>query len=200
MQPRVREALDLVDVVVRGEFPRCQRQRVRRFQLFNCFLLEFLIFRYECGMRLVLDARPDANLIDGEFAAVAHARLGYFERRERDKLVGPLEVVVLQRRLVNLLGEFRLILGIGLHRIEVLRPLDERAVKDAFAALSDPTRRAILKLLRSGSKIDSLRDAQRSLIRNLRAGRVRAQTPLGRITLPEHPFFWAGFMLIGEPK
>jgi len=56
------------------------------------------------------------------------------------------------------------------------------------------------RLLRSGSKIDSLRDAQLSLIRSLRAGRVRAQTPLGRITLPEHPFFWAGFMLIGEPK
>ena len=54
--------------------------------------------------------------------------------------------------------------------------------------------------LRTGSKIDSLRSAQRSLIRNLRAGRIRAQTPLGRITLPEHPFFWAGFMLIGEPK
>jgi CHAT domain-containing protein len=54
--------------------------------------------------------------------------------------------------------------------------------------------------LKSGSKIDSLRRAQLSLIRSLRAGRVRAQTPLGRITLPEHPFFWAGFMLIGEPK
>src|SRR3954469_21490043 len=86
-------------------------------------------------MGLILDARADANFVDGEFAALDHARLGHFERGKRDELVGPLQVVVLQRRLVHLLREFRLVLGIRLHRIEVLRPLDERAIEDALPTL-----------------------------------------------------------------
>src|SRR3954466_6163948 len=86
-------------------------------------------------MRLVADARPDADFVNRVLAALDHARLGYFERAERNELVGPLEVVVLQRRLVDLLGEFRLVLRIGLHRIEVLWTLDEGAIEDALAAL-----------------------------------------------------------------
>lgn len=48
-------------------------------------------------------------------------------------------------------------------------------------------------------KSAALRRAQLSLIRALREGKVHAQTPAGPVTLPEHPFFWAGFILIGEP-
>lgn len=77
-------------------------------------------------------------------------------------------------------------------------------IASAWEVADEPTAQLMTgfyaEWLRSDSKIDSMRRAQLSLIRNLRAGRVRAQTPLGRITLPEHPFFWAGFMLIGEPK
>jgi CHAT domain-containing protein/tetratricopeptide (TPR) repeat protein len=45
----------------------------------------------------------------------------------------------------------------------------------------------------------ALRAAQLALIRDLRAGRVTAETPAGRFALPEHPSLWAGLMLVGEP-
>jgi CHAT domain-containing protein/tetratricopeptide (TPR) repeat protein len=77
-------------------------------------------------------------------------------------------------------------------------------IASAWAVADEPTAQMMpafyKEWLRTGSKIDSLRHAQLALIRNLRAGRVSAQTPIGRITLSEHPLFWAGFMLIGEPK
>jgi CHAT domain-containing protein len=50
------------------------------------------------------------------------------------------------------------------------------------------------------SKARALRSAQLQLLRDLRAGKVQLQTPAGLVTLPEHPVFWAGFVLIGEPK
>jgi hypothetical protein len=56
-----------------------------------------------------------------------------------DQLVGPLEVVVLQRRLVDLRREGDLVLAVGLHRIEMLGPVGEGAVKDVPA----PVRRRI---------------------------------------------------------
>ena len=36
-------------------------------------------------------------------------------------------------------------------------------------------------------------------LRQASAGRVHLQTAAGPVTLPEHPAFWAGFALIGEP-
>jgi CHAT domain-containing protein len=49
---------------------------------------------------------------------------------------------------------------------------------------------------RSGAnKSAALRRAQLALLAQLRAGRVQDQ---GR-TLSEHPFFWAGFVLLGTP-
>ena len=50
------------------------------------------------------------------------------------------------------------------------------------------------------SKAGALRAAQLQLLRDLRAGKVQLQTAAGLVTLPEHPVFWAGFVLIGEPK
>jgi hypothetical protein len=38
------------------------------------------------------------------------------------------------------------------------------------------------------------------MLRNLRAGRVTVNTAAGPIVLPEHPIFWAGFSLVGEPE
>jgi len=54
-------------------------------------------------------------------------------------------------------------------------------------------------LLGHADKSESLRIAQLRLIQQLRAGRVRVKTPLGPVTLPEDPVFWAGFVLQGEP-
>jgi len=77
-------------------------------------------------------------------------------------------------------------------------------IASAWAAADEPTAELMpdfyREWLRTGATVESLRQAQLSLIRKLRAGRVRAQTPLGTITLREHPLFWAGFMLIGEPQ
>lgn len=54
-------------------------------------------------------------------------------------------------------------------------------------------------LLGHADKSEALRIAQLRLIQQLRAGRARVKTPLGPVTLPEDPVFWAGFVLQGEP-
>ncbi|MBL8214909.1 MAG: CHAT domain-containing protein [Bryobacterales bacterium] len=45
----------------------------------------------------------------------------------------------------------------------------------------------------------ALRAAQLSLLRNLRNGKVTAETAAGPVALEEHPALWAGFLLQGEP-
>jgi len=50
------------------------------------------------------------------------------------------------------------------------------------------------------SKGRALRAAQLRLLRDLRAGRVTISTPAGDVALAEHPVFWAGFALFGEPE
>jgi CHAT domain-containing protein/tetratricopeptide (TPR) repeat protein len=54
-------------------------------------------------------------------------------------------------------------------------------------------------LQKDPDKSRALRLAQLRLIRQLRSGRFKVKTPLGPITLPEDPVFWAGFVLQGEP-
>jgi len=49
------------------------------------------------------------------------------------------------------------------------------------------------------SKDRALRDAQLHLLRELRAGHVTVDANGTRATLPEHPMFWAGFVLQGRP-
>jgi len=67
----------------------------------------------------------------------------------------------------------------------------------------EPTSRLLPAFYRSwlagASKARSLRRAQLQLLADLRAGTVRVETKAGPIVLPEHPMFWAGFVLIGEP-
>jgi CHAT domain-containing protein len=53
--------------------------------------------------------------------------------------------------------------------------------------------------LTGASKSRALRSAQLQMLRNLRAGRITVATAAGPVVLPEHPVFWAGFSLIGEP-
>jgi CHAT domain-containing protein/tetratricopeptide (TPR) repeat protein len=54
-------------------------------------------------------------------------------------------------------------------------------------------------LQRNHDKSRALRTAQLRLLRALRAGHVHVDTPVGPITLPEDPVFWAGLVLQGEP-
>lgn len=52
---------------------------------------------------------------------------------------------------------------------------------------------------RSSDKASALRTAQLALLRALRAGQVKAQTPAGEFVIPEHPALWSPFVLIGRP-
>ena len=67
----------------------------------------------------------------------------------------------------------------------------------------EPTSTLILEFYRSlqknPDKSQALRSAQLRLIRELRRGNVKVNTPVGPFTLPEDPVFWAGFVLQGEP-
>jgi CHAT domain-containing protein len=53
--------------------------------------------------------------------------------------------------------------------------------------------------LGGATKAAALRQAQLGLLKELRGGRVRVATALGPVLVPEHPVFWAGFVLFGEP-
>ena len=48
-------------------------------------------------------------------------------------------------------------------------------------------------------KAESLRAAQRALLADLRAGRVKVGSPAGEVVLPPHPALWAGFRVHGLP-
>jgi len=67
----------------------------------------------------------------------------------------------------------------------------------------EPTSRLVSSFyrayFRNGDKSAALRDAQLQLIRALRSGQVKMSTPVGAVALPEHPLFWAGFLIFGEP-
>jgi hypothetical protein len=104
------------------------------------------------GMRLVADARPDVDDVVGEGDAcwigvvrqraplgVEIARLRHGLGRARNQRIGPLQVVVLQGRLVNLRREVDLVLAVGLHGIEMFGAVGEGAVKNIAA----PIRRRI---------------------------------------------------------
>jgi CHAT domain-containing protein len=53
-------------------------------------------------------------------------------------------------------------------------------------------------LVRGRDKARSLRGAQLKLLADLRAGRIKIASSVGETTLAEDPFFWAGFVLVGE--
>jgi CHAT domain-containing protein len=48
-------------------------------------------------------------------------------------------------------------------------------------------------------KRDALRRAQLDLLRTLRKGSLTVRTAQGLVRLDERPFYWAGYVLIGEP-
>lgn len=68
----------------------------------------------------------------------------------------------------------------------------------------EPSNRLVPAFYRSwlngATKASALRSAQLRLLRDLRAKAVEVRTPAGPVLVPEHPVFWAGFALIGEPR
>ncbi|HEX4593710.1 MAG TPA: CHAT domain-containing protein, partial [Bryobacteraceae bacterium] len=57
-----------------------------------------------------------------------------------------------------------------------------------------------LSSARKNGKSEALRQAQLHLLRSLRSGQMRVDTPFGALPLPEDPTFWAGYVLLGEPQ
>ncbi len=55
------------------------------------------------------------------------------------------------------------------------------------------------RLAAGDDKADALAAAERTLLADLRAGRVKVTSPAGEITLPPHPAIWAGFRVHGVP-
>jgi CHAT domain-containing protein len=76
-------------------------------------------------------------------------------------------------------------------------------VTSLWDVADEPTNRLLPDFYRSwlagASKARALRAAQLRVLRELRAGRMQIVTPAGTVSLPEHPVFWAGFALVGEP-
>jgi CHAT domain-containing protein len=77
-------------------------------------------------------------------------------------------------------------------------------VASLWEVADEPTNRLLPDFYRSwfggASKARALRTAQLRLLRDLRANTVRVNTAAGLVAVPEHPVFWAGFALIGEPQ
>jgi len=77
-------------------------------------------------------------------------------------------------------------------------------VASLWDVADEPTNRLLPDFYRAWlggeSKSRALRGAQLRLLRDLRAGRVTINTPAGLVSIPEHPVFWAGFALFGEPE
>jgi len=77
-------------------------------------------------------------------------------------------------------------------------------VASLWDVADEPTSRLLPDFYRAwlggASKSRALRSAQLRLLRDLRAGRVHINTAAGEVAIPEHPVFWAGFALFGEPE
>ena len=77
-------------------------------------------------------------------------------------------------------------------------------VASVWDVADEPTNRLMPDFYRAwmggATKATALRRAQLRLLADLRAGRVRVDTPVGPVPVPEHPVFWAGFVLFGEPR
>jgi CHAT domain-containing protein len=76
-------------------------------------------------------------------------------------------------------------------------------VASMWDVADEPTNRLLPAFYRAwlggASKARALRTAQLGLMNDLRAGKIHIVTPAGLVSLPEHPVFWAGFALLGEP-
>ena len=164
VQAWVCQSLDFVDVVVGGQFARPRALEISNLlDAAQCVAIQVGVVRLAAfvdgkgRMRLVADAWPDADFVVAEgdhlgrrivqqFLArrVVIARDGDGLRRRWNQRVGTLQIVVLQRRLVDLPVEDVLILAIGAHGIKMLRTLGECRVQDILPALARRIRVVLL--------------------------------------------------------
>jgi hypothetical protein len=170
VQARMRQTLDLVDVVVGDELARAALREVgNRLDRPQLPAVEIAIARLtglvkrKSRVRLVADAGPDANLVDAlgnrcerrigrQFNALIVVIARHRQRiaGQRNQRVRPLEVVVLQRRLVDLRRKGDLVLAVRLHRVEMLGAIGERRIENVPPALG--TRIGIVLLAVAGGQ------------------------------------------------
>jgi CHAT domain-containing protein/tetratricopeptide (TPR) repeat protein len=76
-------------------------------------------------------------------------------------------------------------------------------IASVWEVADEPSNRLLPDFYRAwiggATKAAALRRAQLQLLTDLRAGRVRVTTAIGPVPVPEHPVFWAGLVLFGEP-
>jgi len=76
-------------------------------------------------------------------------------------------------------------------------------VASIWDVADQPTNRLLPDFYRAwlggATKARALRSAQLRLLRDRRANKIPIGTPLGKVLLSEHPVFWAGCELFGEP-
>ena len=77
-------------------------------------------------------------------------------------------------------------------------------IASLWEVADEPTNRLLpafyKEWLDGADKAAALRRAQLRLLGELRSGKVSVSTSLGPVPLTEHPVFWAGFVLFGEPR
>ena len=148
-------AQELVDIIRRDEFARpCQREisdfgETLHVRFRDVVIEQFAVFIFrETGVRLIHCPRSDANFINGACnqssgsirwqGAARSIKIARYRHRfccQRHEFVGPFQVVVLQRRFVNLLNKPIFVRTVGNRGIEVLRLFAERAVVDFLVLL-----------------------------------------------------------------
>ena len=139
---RIGEALDAVDVVLGQQLPGArQRQIPETVEAGDPVSIQpvvgvvAVVAPGERGMRLVADAGLDRELVlrkgraggigirgQGRSVRVQPGDPRHVLERQGREPVGPLEIVILQGRFVDLPGKGYLIGTVGLCRVEVVRP------------------------------------------------------------------------------
>ena len=155
MQARMREPLDLVCEILRFEFACAACGEVG--QHVACGQIAFaqcVITKMAGGvarkrrMRLVQHPALEADFVNGgcnvarRHAGRQAAPFGIQEVRLRDRLgdagyqcVGALQVVILQRRFVDLRRKSDFVRTVGLHRVEMFGALGERRIEDVLSRI-----------------------------------------------------------------
>jgi hypothetical protein len=152
----MRQALDLVDVVLGHQFPRAgfrevaeRGDAVKLPRGERLVTVRAVLVPGKGRMRLVINARLDVDVIDAVGDGIARGgirqapagrieiiRLRDGARRQRNQFIGAFQVMVLQRRLVDLAGELDFVRTVGLCRVEMIGPLLEGGEQYVFAGLS----------------------------------------------------------------
>jgi hypothetical protein len=155
MQAWMRQALEAVHVVFGYQFtgiaPDKLAQRAdsgelpRRHALIDVIAIRFA---RKCRMRLITDAGLERDHILGEgdlrrigicgkrvSLRIDVIRLWHSAHCGGRKCVGTLQVVILQRRLIDLRSKRDFVLAVGLHRVQMFGPFGKGAVEDVFASI-----------------------------------------------------------------